>query len=175
MYCITDFLTVETRAKSATLMLVLPTEVVAYSLIGLVAKITLVSLALKRVCSARDPKEPNPLYRLQDIIACLVNMSTVPEIPLYILSLIYVVPIYFLDGCLCPFSWQSSIGIVVILLTWLEFVVLSTQFQFVGVYVLMLSRVLVTFLKIAVLMCILIAGFAVVFYLSLNNPNIAVS
>ena len=175
MYCITEFLTVETRAKSATLMLVLATEAVAYSLIGLVARIILVLLALKRVCSARDPKEPNPLYHLQDIIACLVNRSTVPEIPLFILSLIYVIPIYFLDGCLCPFSWQSSIGTVVILLIWLEFIVLSTQFQFVGVYVLMLSRVLVTFLKIAVLMCILIAGFSVVFYLSLNDPNIAVS
>ena len=86
--------------------------------------------------------------------------------------MIYVVPIYFLDGCLGPFSWQSSI---VILLTLLEFVVLSIQFQFVGVYVLMLSRVLVTFLKIAVLMCILIAGFSVVFYLSLSDPNIAVT
>jgi hypothetical protein len=82
---------------------------------------------------------------------------------------------YSLDECLCPFGWQSSVGTVVILLAWLEFIVLSTQFQFVGVYVLMLSKVLVTFLKIAVLMCILIAGFSVVFYLSLNDPNIAVS
>ena len=82
---------------------------------------------------------------------------------------------YFLDECLCPFRWQSSIGTVVILLTWLEFIVLSTQFQFIGVYVFMLSKVLATFLKIAVLMCILIAGFSVVFYLSLNDPNTAVS
>ena len=152
-------------------------EAALYSLIGLVVRTILVLLALKRVCCARDPKEPNPLYHLQDVISCLVNRSTVSEIPLFIFSFTYVLPIYFLqlDECLCPFRWQTSIGTVVILLTWLEFIVLSTQFQFVGVYVLMLSRVLVTFLKITVLMCILIAGFSIVFYLSLNDPNIAVS
>ena len=176
VYCIlTVFLTVESRAKSATLIQVLATEAALYSLIGLVVRTILVLLALKRVCCARDPKEPNPLYHLQDIISCLVNRSTVSEIPLFVFSLTYVLPIYFLDECLCPFRWQSSIGTVVILLTWLEFIVLSTQFQFIGVYVLMLSKVLATFLKIAVLMCILIAGFSIVFYLSLNDPNIAVS
>ena len=138
---------------------------------------TLVLLALKRVISARDVKETNPLYQLQDFIECVVNRSTVSEFPLFILSLVYVVPVYFLDDCLCPFNWQSAIGTVVILLTWLKFIVLSTQFQFVGVYALMLSRVLVTFLKTAVLMCLLIAGFSLVFYLSVNDHNniIAVS
>ena len=177
VYCIIIiFLTVESRAKSATLIVVLATEAVLYSLIGLVVRTILVILALKRVRCARDPiKEPNFLYHLQDIISCLVNRSTVSEIPLFVFSLTYVLPIYFLDECLCPFRWQSSIGAVVILLTWLEFIVLSTQFQFIGVYVLMLSKVLATFLKIAVLMCILISGFSIVFYLSLNDPNIAVS
>ena len=175
MYCIHDFLTAESRAKRAPLILVLTTEAVVYSLIFLVARVFLVLLALKRVCSMKDSKEPNPFYQFQDIISCLVNRSTVPEIPLFIFSLVYVLPVYFLDNCLCPFGWQSSIGTVVILLVWLEFIVISTQFQFVGVYVLMLSRVLVTFLKITILMCILIAGFSIIFYLSFNEPNIAVS
>ena len=156
-------------------MKALATETAVCSLLGLVTRMILVLLALKRVCSARDVKETNPLYQLQDFLACLVNRSTLSEIPLFILSLIYVVPVYFLDDCLCLFSWQSSIGTVVILLIWLKFIVLSTQFQFVGVYALMLSKVLVTFLKTAVLMCLLIAGFSLAFYLSLNDPNIAVS
>ena len=172
---INGFLNAENRSKRTPLILVLATEVVVYSFIFLVLRVLLVLLTLKRVCSSRDPKEPNPLYQFQDIISCVVNRSTASEIPLFIFSLVYALPVYFLDDCLCPSSWQSSIGTVVILLVWLEFIVLSTQFQFVGVYVLMLSRVLVTFLKIAVLMCILIAGFSIVFYLSLNDPNIAVS
>ena len=173
MYCITNFLTAESRAKHAPL--ILATEAVLYSLIFLVLRVLLVLLALKRVYSVKDSKEPNPFYQFQDIISCLVNRYIVLEIPLVVFSLVYALPVYFLDDCLCPFSWQSSIGTVVILLVWLEFIVLSTQFQFVGVYVLMLSRVLVTFLKIAILMCILIAGFSIIFYLSFNNPTIAVS
>ena len=173
-FVIDFFLTVEQRTKSAVLH-ALATEVVLFSLFGLVARMALVFLALKTFRSTRDKKEPNPVYQLQDLIACLVNWSTVSEIPYFILSLIYVVPVYLLDDCLCPFSWQSAIGATVILLTWLEFIVLSTQFQFVGVYVLMLSKVLVTFLKIAVLMCLLIVGFALVFYLSLNDPNVQVT
>ena len=160
--------------KSAFLKL-FATETLGYSLFCLIARMILVFLSLKQVCFMKDSREINPFYHLQDLFNCIVNWSTLTEIPLFILSIIYAVPVYLLDNCLCPFSWQLAIGSVVILLSWLHFIVLSTQFQFVGVHVLMLSRVLATFLKTSVLLCLLISGFGLVFYLSINDPYVVVS
>ena len=155
-------------------MRVLATETIVYSLFSIAARVVLICLSLKNFWSTKDSKETNPLYQLRELMYCLVNWSTLTEIPLFVLSLVYTFPVFHLDDCLCPFIWQLSIGTVVILLTWLKLIVLSTQFQFVGVYVLMLSRVLVTFLKTSVLLCLLTASFGLVFYLSLNDPYIMV-
>ena len=153
-------------------MRILATEAVGYSLFNLMFRVMIVFLSLKHVYSLRDRKETNPLYQLRDVVGCVVNWTTMIVFPLFILSLIYALSVYPLDNCLCPFSWQLEVGAVVILLTWLELIVLSTQFQFIGVYILMLSRVLLTFLKTCVLLCLLIAGFGLVFYLSLNDPKV---
>ena len=150
---------------------ILTTEAVVYAVFNLLLRLVIVCLSLKHARLQRDRKETNPLYHLQDIAHCIVNWSTVSEIPLFILSLVYGVSVYPLDLCLCPSRWQLELGAIVILLTWLQLIVLSTQFQFIGVYILMLSRVLVTFLKTSVLLCLLIGGFGLVFYLSLNDPK----
>ena len=152
-------------------MRVLATEAVVYSLFYLLLRLVIVCLSLQHACVQRDRKETNPLYHLKDITCCIVNKSTVLEFPLFILSLVYAVSVYPLDHCLCPSRWQLELGAVVILLTWLQLIVLSTQFQFIGVYILMLSRVLVTFLKTSVLLCLLIVIFGLVFFLSLNDPK----
>ena len=139
-----------------------------YSLFSLVARVVLICLSLIHFSSMKNNRETNLLYKLRDIITCFINLSVLTEIPLFILSLIYAFSVFLFDDCLCPFSWQLSLGTFVILLTWLELVVLSAPFQFFGVYALMLSRFLITFLKTSVLLFVLIAGFSLVFYL--NNP-----
>lgn len=155
----------------SSFMKMFATETIAYSLFSLAVRMVLVSLSLRHACSSKNRKETNPFSKLQDLMTCLMNWSTVTEFPLFILSMVYAFPVFFLDNCLCPFNWQLSIGSVVILLTWLQLIVLSTQFQFIGVYVLMLSKVLLTFLKTSILLCLLIGGFGLVFYLSLNDPS----
>ena len=164
---------IEHQVKSV-FMKILATETIVYSLFCIAARVVIVCLSLKHFWSTKDSKETNPLYQLQELMSCLVNWSTLTEIPLFVLSLVYAFPVFLLDDCLCPLRWQLSIGTTVVLLTWLKLIVLSAQFQFVGVYVLMLSRVLVTFLKTSVLLCMLTAGFGLVFYLSLNDPYIMV-
>lgn len=155
-------------------MKILAAETVGYSLFSITARVVLVCLSLKHFWSTKDSKETNPLYQLRELVDCLVNWSTLTEIPLFVLSLVYSFPVFLLDDCLCPFSWQLSVGTAVVLLSWFKLIILSAQFQFVGVYVLMLSRVLLTFLKTSVLLCLLTALFGLVFYLSLNDPYIMV-
>ena len=159
--------------KSVRVKSILATEAIVYSLFSILARVLLVFLSLKKSFCTRNKNETNPLYHIRDLLKSLVNWSTMTEIPLFILTIIYTVPVFHFDNC--PFTWQLAIGAVIILLSWLQFIVLSTQFQFVGVHVLMLSRVLVTFLKTSVLLCLLISGFGLVFYLLLNNPYVVVS
>ena len=162
------------RIKSNILLKILATETVAYSLLSLVIRVLLLFLSLKHVFSMKDRKETNPLCHLRQLIACIMNWTTVTEVSLFTLSIVYAIPVYWLDNCLCPLNWQLGVGAVVILLTWLEFIIISSHFQFIGVYALMLSRVFVSFLKTSILLCLLISGFGLVFYLSLNDPHVAV-
>lgn len=148
---------------------------ILYSISRLVLSLILLYFALKKVVSTNNKRETNPLHYIQSIIRCFVNWSTMTEIPLFILTFIYAIKVYTFDNCLCPVRSQLAIFAVIILLSWFELIILSTQFQFIGVYVLMLSRVLVTFLKTSLLLCLLISGFGLVFYLSQNDPYVVVS
>ena len=87
------------------LLKIIAMEVVVFSLFSLTARVVLVLRSLRYVYSTcvKDRKETNPIHHLQHLFDCIVNWSTLTEIPLFILSIIYAVPVYLLDNCLCPF------------------------------------------------------------------------
>lgn len=89
------------------------------------------------------------------------------KLPLFILSAVFASTFAAvrLQNSSCPYNWQWQIGVVVTWLTWIGFIMLSTQFGFIGVYTLMFVQVLKTFAKLAVVAFLLMVAFG---FLCLN-------
>ena len=74
----------------------------------------------------------------------------------------------------CPYNWQWQIGIVVTWLTWIEFIVLSTQFRFIGVYALMFVKILKRVIGLSLVAFLLIVAFGLTFHFLLYKPEFMV-
>ena len=98
------------------------------------------------------------------------------EVPLFMLSLIFAAVVihsrYGMSFCLITWQWQ--IGVIVIWLSWIEFIFLSTQFRLIGVHALMFIRVLKTILKFIPLALLLILAFGLTFHFLLYQPELKV-
>ena len=94
------------------------------------------------------------------------------EIVLFLSSIIYVW-VYHVD-CLCPLTWQWQIGVVAVFLGWIDLIVFISKFPFTGIYVLMLVKILYTFLRMLILSVLLVLGFGLTFYLAFTQPEILV-
>lgn len=73
------------------------------------------------------------------------------------------------DLCTTGRNWQ--IGAIVIWLSWIELILVSTQFRFIGVYAIMLKRILMSLVKLIPLASLLIIGFGYAFHLILYQPQ----
>lgn len=76
------------------------------------------------------------------------------------------------DLCITHQSWQ--IGVFVMWLSWIEFIFISTQFQIIGVYAIMFTKVFKTLVKLVPLSLMLISGFGLSFHILLYQPQIQV-
>ena len=94
------------------------------------------------------------------------------EIVLFLSSIIYVW-VFHVD-CLCPLTWQWQIGVVAVFLGWIDLIVFISKFPFTGIYVLMLVKILYTFLRMLILSVLLVLGFGLTFYLAFTQPEILV-
>ena len=65
---------------------------------------------------------------------------------------------------LCRFGWQWQLGAVAITAAWVNLVSNVRKFPFLGIYVVMITDVLLTFMKVAVIVILLVEGFALGFY-----------
>lgn len=94
------------------------------------------------------------------------------EIPLFCLSIIYAIIIFMANSksfCLSQLEWQ--VGSVVICLLWIELILISRQFKFVGVQAKTFWRVLTTFFEFVPFAMFLLAAFGISFYLLLYQSN----
>lgn len=66
-------------------------------------------------------------------------------------------------------NWQ--IGAIVVWLSWMEFIIISTQFRLIGVYAIMFKRVLMSLVKLIPLASLFIIGFSNAFHLILYKSN----
>lgn len=93
---------------------------------------------------------------------------------LYAFSIIFVF-IFFNKPCACLFFWQWQIGVLATFMAWINILFFISKFPLVGIYSIMLSRVFLTFLKVALLASLLVIAFGISFYMAFSEPNITVS
>lgn len=118
----------------------------------------------------KENREVNPIQKMKYFIKKLsLGLSDLMEITLFLMTAIYTIAVFFHSGRCCWFESQWAIGAFVILFSWIELIILCTQFQFVGVYALMLFKVLKSFLKICILLCLLVTAFGLALYLTVPN------
>ena len=108
----------------------------------------------------------HPLEYLLDFVNWL-------EIPLYLFSILFT--FVFATPCLCVYTWQWQIGVVAVFLGWIVLITFLRKWPVTGVYVLMFSNILRSFLKIAFLALLLVIAFALAFYMLLFEPDEMVS
>ena len=118
----------------------------------------------------RQLKKENEFNRIKtcfNFIKNVVEFEDILEVLLFILTLIYSIKLASVNQC--PSCWISQLGSAVIFFSWLEFIILSTQFKLVGVYVLMLVKVLKSFLKAFILLGLMVSTFALALYIPVSG------
>ena len=106
-------------------------------------------------------------------ISYLLDWVNWIEISLYILSIIFVS--VFRTTCLCPQVWQWQIGVMAILLAWIDLIIICAKFPNIGLYVIMFGKIFGTFLKVILLSTLLVATFGLTFYMTFSEPQYQVS
>ena len=95
------------------------------------------------------------------------------ELILYLCCIIFVsMPNW---TCPCVSSWQWQVGIVAVLLAWFDFIVFTSNFAYIGIYVTVFIEICKTFLKLGLLTLLLIVTFGITFYMIFSNPDIQVT
>ena len=71
------------------------------------------------------------------------------ELGAYISSIIFVS--HFGHNCWCQINWQWQLGAIGVFLSWINFILFLKRVPLLGIYVLMFSSILWTFLKFALI------------------------
>lgn len=95
------------------------------------------------------------------------------EIPMYLFSIIFVS--VFRTTCLCPDDWQWQVGVLAILLAWIDLIVICDKLPFIGIYIIMFVKIVGTFLKVIIPAVLLVITFALTFYMTFSEPQFQVS
>ena len=104
---------------------------------------------------------------------CIHDWMNFFEVCLYILSIIFVS--VFRTPCMCPQKWQWQIGVVAILLAWINLIRFCAKFPSTGIYIIMFGNIVLTFLKVIILSVLLLTTFAITFYMILSEAQFQVS
>lgn len=99
--------------------------------------------------------------------------SNYMEIPLFILSIIFVT--VFHHGCLCPSRRQWQAGFIALFLAWIDLVLYLDKLPLFGIYIQMLLKIIRNFLKVLVMAVLLLLAFDFAFYMAFYEPALPVS
>ncbi len=96
------------------------------------------------------------------------------EIAQYTCTIVFSIGIHTTD-CFCSSSelWQT--GVVAVFLGWTVLILFISKFPIVGIYVIILIRICITYLKMFLLTVLMVFAFALTFYLIFFDLNIMVS
>ncbi len=103
----------------------------------------------------------------------LTDYQNYIQVPLFLLSIVFV--FIFPNQCGCPKDWQWQIGIFVVFLGWLNLIFFASKFPSTGVYVLVFRQISFTFFKLATFSIILVAAFSLVLFMMFSGPFAKVS
>ena len=95
------------------------------------------------------------------------------EIPVYILSICF--SFSFSNECLCPTYGLWQVGIIVILLAWVNLLHFFNKWPLLGKYIAMFQAILVRFVKVLIIAIVLLVAFSLAFYMALHEPDLPVS
>ena len=95
------------------------------------------------------------------------------EITLYILSLIFISVIR--RECLCPSYHQWQAGAMALFLAWLNLLLFMNKWPGLGIYISMLLRIILNFVKVSIIALFLVISFGFGFYLAFYEPELPVS
>ena len=87
------------------------------------------------------------------------------ELVAYFSSIIFVSN--FGNNCWCPTNWQWQLGAIAVFLAWINFILFLQRVPLLGIYVLMFSSILYTFLKFALIAFLFVMAFCLSFYMIL--------
>ncbi|XP_030851347.1 transient receptor potential cation channel subfamily A member 1 homolog isoform X2 [Strongylocentrotus purpuratus] len=103
-----------------------------------------------------------------------LNWGNFLEVSLYLLAILLVLPVsgvYYNENIMVREAWQWQCGAVAIFVAWLNFILFTRRFSTLGIYVIMFTYILRTFLKIVILLLLFLVAFALAFYALLMNQN----
>ncbi len=95
------------------------------------------------------------------------------EVIQYVTTIVFVV-VYNTDN-FCVLNWQWQIGVISIFLGWINLIVFFSKLPFVGIYVLILIKISITFFKMLLLTMLLIVSFGIPFFMVFFDANAIVS
>ncbi|XP_071497216.1 transient receptor potential cation channel subfamily A member 1 homolog [Diadema antillarum] len=103
-----------------------------------------------------------------------LNWGNFLEVSLYVLAILLVLPIsheFYKEDVMLREAWQWQCGAVAIFVAWLNFILFTRRFSTLGIYVIMFTYILRTFLKIVILLLLFLVAFALGFYTLLMNQE----
>lgn len=95
------------------------------------------------------------------------------EVIQYVTTIIFVV-VYNTDS-FCVLDWQWQIGVISIFLGWINLILFISKLPGVGIYVLILVKISITFFKMLLLTMLLIVSFGIPFFMVFFDVNAIVS
>ena len=108
-------------------------------------------------------------YQLFSNLSFKDTLNWINRLLLYSLSIVFVIP--FVSHCSCIPNWQWQLGIVALFMGWVNLVIFVSKFPLAGIYVIMFTRVFLTFLKVVLLALFLVIGFGLTFYMAFFDPE----
>ncbi|KAJ8026830.1 Transient receptor potential cation channel subfamily A member 1-like [Holothuria leucospilota] len=93
---------------------------------------------------------------------------------IYVLAILTVLPlndVTYGDGLILRYNWQWQCGAFAIFFAWLNLILFIQKFPQLGIYVVMFTDILKTFLKFCVVFFLFIVSFAMAFYTLLMNQE----
>ncbi|KAF6035909.1 hypothetical protein EB796_005785 [Bugula neritina] len=86
---------------------------------------------------------------------------------LYVTSLLFVIPFSKNPHYREPWQWQT--GTVAVFLAWMELILIIRKLPRFGIYVVMFTHILATFMQFFIVFFLFLIGFAISFYMLLSN------
>ena len=101
------------------------------------------------------------------------RLSNYVEVPLYILTFVFVGVLH--HKCLCPYRGQWQAGIIAVFFAWMDLLLFLNKWPILGVYIGMLQKIILRFLTVAIIAILLLLAFGLAFYMAFYEPDLPVS